>query len=447
MRLSVVAFFGFALLALASACGGHGSPVTSSLGHVGHHITTVRHVPTQDNGDPAALGGHDYPSPAVLLTWAYIATPGNISKFQLLGVKVMFYTMETRVADSSGIQEQYYDDLGTPAPGNPNYAKDCNNQPLSNQTTGLSLTQPDYASVESTYKTDWLDPTATATPDAYFFDAAGNFGDMPSAPCKSGTTTYTEPEWIASPVAAAIATMAPRSVVYNGLTFVSSSSTSPAPEIALNGVSNVIGGRAEECYIRTGASSSYDGVNVWQAFENTELKMIAANKYVVCQPNDVNVDPSTADGLAHRMFAYASFLLTYDTSNTYAIYWYYPKAGTSGTRVMPETQVVPQNPTTPQPTNVSTLSVGTNVYAREYQHCYVFGSEVGTGCLVIVNVDPSTAQALPSGYTSYSNSGHHRLVLHGGAWADGGWITEDGSPAPTSMPADSGFVVFDNPTP
>lgn len=441
---------GFISIALIIGCAGHGSFLSSpgSLSPLANPrlVSLGFHVPTQDNGDLEVLG-QEYPSPGIYLTWVYVSSQDRIATFRNAGVKSMYYTMQTRVADNvMGKQATYFAKLGTPSSSNVNYAHDCNGTVLtSHVVSGLYLTQTDNTNVRKAYEQVYIDPAVSPSPDAYFFDAAGNLNDMPAAPCH-----YNQQTWITGPVAGTIAALAAyvpapeANIVYNGLTFVDEAHSAPAPEIALNAVTGVIGGRGEECYIRNSSTMPYDGPAVWKAFENTELKMGADQKLFVCQPNDLMVDPASTPGMNHRMFAYASYLLTYVDDglnpNHNTVYWYYSAKGKTGARVMPEAQLVPQSPSSPQPSDISALGIGpgTNVFVREYQSCSVNAVHIGE-CLVVVNVD-AAAQPTPAIMQGYANG--KRLVLHGGAWPDGGSVTEDSPGGPPTLAPQTGYILF-----
>ena len=187
---------------------------------------------------------------------------------------------------------------------------------------------------------------------------------------------------------------------------------------------------AEGCY-SGGSTVPKPGGSPWLGMEDTELAMAAQHKLFFCFASS---EASAAASADLRVYAYASFLLTYDPSTS--IIWE-RFVTPSGFNVEPETGLVALNPTVPTPTTVTTLRTSSHVFAREYATCYFRGASVGP-CAAIVNSDYYNAYPFP-----YPGKYHHTLVLSGGGVLDGGQAVVTG-PAPVStIPALGSAIVFE----
>jgi hypothetical protein len=237
------------------------------------------------------------------------------------------------------------------------------------------------------------------------------------------------------------------------------------------GVSPWIGERGENTYLESGSpirlASPY-----WEQYgANGELTMAYNHMMYIMQQDDAGVLPTSTQGMGDRMYALASFLLTYDLGSTY--YWFGANGfsrdtdpnNPSGERIMPEEWFVPENPVVPEPspqTGVGALKdSGTGAYVREYQDCYYQGYRIGR-CVIVVNTTTAT-ENWPSSLASYQCANTcHQMVMHNGSGSnslyctvtqgqpclgaeieDGGYLTFDGPPAPTSIPATTGVIVVD----
>jgi hypothetical protein len=181
-------------------------------------------------------------------------------------------------------------------------------------------------------------------------------------------------------------------VIYNGLDPIMSSD--PRPAIGLNASPYVVGGLAENCYVRAAGAATIPVQDMtpshspWSALENTEILMAHAQKLFICLGS---APPGRyARRLTHqRLYQVASFLLTVDL-NTSIFSQAYPTQ--SHFQVFPESLIAPTNPAVPQPTSIAGLIIaskgGSDLYGREYLSCPVDGVNF-TRCYVVVN--PSTS--------------------------------------------------------
>jgi hypothetical protein len=176
---------------------------------------------------------------------------------------------------------------------------------------------------------------------------------------------------------------------------------------------NVIGGMFEQCF--------NDGM--WTAEENSQLETIALLKSLGkaagpgwwCYLDNTNAAGATV--IPQRMFAYASFLLTYDPK--YSIFQESFTTSPSTFQVFPETGLVPLQPAS-VPVSVNALESSTGVYLQTYGACYYRGAAVGN-CEIVVNPDTSRTYAIPA------NAFGHAAVLSGGGVLDGGAMTFNGA--------------------
>jgi hypothetical protein len=144
---------------------------------------------------------------------------------------------------------------------------------------------------------------------------------------------------------------------------------------------------------------------------------------------------NTADAsqsTAARIYAYASFLLTYNPALD--VLW--EDFGTaSGFHVFPEEQLVALNPTTATPASVASLVQPGGAYGRLYADCYVAGAFVGP-CGIAVNSNGGASVPFP--YPQFK----HAMTVSGYGVADGGTLSTSGAAAPATMPALSATIAF-----
>jgi hypothetical protein len=213
-------------------------------------------------------------------------------------------------------------------------------------------------------------------------------------------------------------------VIYNGLSDFYNRGI--AREIALN--STAIGGMEEECYATVRAGHRQSGWQ-WEASENTEIRMAQAHKYFFCYGRDLTPADQAYDS---RMFAYASFLLTYDP-HTSVLWEYY--ATPSGGHVMPESEVVALDPVVRKVRDVDDLRTSGGAYVRSYRQCYIGGRSVGA-CAAAVNPDAGSAHAVDlRGY-------NRTLSLDGSGVFDGGTVRIENRPPPQMLGPLQAFIAF-----
>ncbi len=188
-----------------------------------------------------------------------------------------------------------------------------------------------------------------------------------------------------------------------------------------------MGGDFEHCY--SDQSQPKTTGAEWNISENTELVVNNENKLFQCMLRNLNDGAASIDA---RIYAYASFLMTYSAQND--IYWE-EFATPSGLHVFPESQLVALNPKVAEPTDVSALQQTGGTYGREYQDCYIAGNFAGP-CAVVVNPDNNSAHTFP--FPQYQ----HTLVLSGEGVLDGGTMATNGPPPPASLPSGEAAIVF-----
>lgn len=189
---------------------------------------------------------------------------------------------------------------------------------------------------------------------------------------------------------------------------------------------NVIGGMFEECFS--------DGR--WTAEETSQIQTVALLKSQGkpagpgwwCYLDNTSADGATA--IPQRLFAYASFLLTYDPN--YSLFQESYATSPSTFQVFPESGFVPLNPAS-TPSAISQLQSGSGVYVQSYGACYYRGGLVGR-CEIAVNPGTSTASVPnPAGLA-------HTMVVTGDGVLDGGSVTF-GGPAVTSLAPQTAAIL------
>jgi hypothetical protein len=331
------------------------------------------------------------------------------------GIKTMLYTDPNRI----GINDPIYS-LGENV-----FAHTCSGDRLVDNLH-LTLTNPNSAALRSSWKRTVTKYMDFSHADYLRMDDANNaIGGMGALrPC-----AYDPNAWLAS--TRSLISTVPYKVIYNRLGVGANYPGFEIPvEIALNDVA--AGGMMEGCYLsiqRGKYKTPIFGIKFWLNSENVELRMAAERKTFLCYTTNT-MDSASSHDL--RMFAYASFLLTYDPQSS--VLWEYFRSP-SGFHVQPETKLVPKQPLLPAPKDISGLLTSTGVYGREYAQCYVGGTSVGA-CATVVNPDPSSSHAFP--YSRY----HHSLILNGGGALDGGTIDINGPSPPPTLPSLGSAIVF-----
>jgi len=376
---------------------------------------SMTHVFTMDylgglNGTRAVA----WSAAAPYLTWAETGT-GDAPAIHAAGIKTMFYIDANRTETGDALNTT---DETT-------YAHDCTGARVTDTYNG-SVTQyvmdPSSPSMQALFARDVASIAAQAPFDAIFEDDAGALSAYAGyAPFSAMPCNYSDAAWIAGGNALNAAPAIP--IVFNGLSGLSGHAVSLSTGL-LSG-SNVIGGDFEGCY------SSADQPKMtgwlWSAIEDTELYAASQGKAFECLGTDENAAASQLDA---RLFAYASFLLTYDPSRD--ILWEL-ESTPSGFHVFPESELVALQPKVSEPADVSSLLLTGGAYGREYAACYIHGAFVGP-CAVAIN--PSSA-SVPFPFVAYQ----HSVVLAGADVLEGGTISTTGA-APTTLAPNEAAIVF-----
>jgi hypothetical protein len=393
-------------------------PTSAQIGDVSPDA--MRHVLTADY-----LGGSDgthaipWSKAAPYLTWAETDWE-DASAIHRAGIKTMDYLAPNRIE-----------------PGNPLYTDDekafahtCGGARIYDQWDELLewVTAPASSSMRGIFSryVKWLKSEATF--DAIFEDEAGALTAYeqydpfkPTFPCR-----YSNERWLRDEIGLNQAPSLP--ILFNGLNELNGDD--PSLSIRLLAGSNTIGGNYEGCY--NDAWDPKENGWLWRDVENTELRVVRRRKLFECMLRSTT---PAADAIGVRIYAYASFLLTYDRYTS--IYWTYFKTP-SGLHVMPETQLVATSPLRPAPPMIGTLRLPSGAFVRQYRHCYVTGREVGP-CAAVVNPDTGTSYPFPP---ELKEKYHHTLVLRGAGVLDGGTISIEGPAPPARIGAVEALIVF-----
>jgi hypothetical protein len=417
-----------ASIAALAACTITGSPVAPnapvtlpSPGQIsGVAPDAMPHVLTADY-----LGGthgtHSIPwsKAAPYLTWAETDWE-NATAIHRAGIKTMDYIAPNRIE-----------------PGNPLYTTDgkafahtCGGDRIYDQWDELLewVTNPASTSMRGIFAryVRWLKSEARF--DAIFEDEDGALTAYeqydpfkPAFPCH-----YRNERWLKDEIGLNQAPSLP--IIFNGLAGLNGNL--PSLSIRLLAGSNTIGANYEACY--NDATTPKEDGWLWRDVENTELDVVRRHKLFECMLRSTT---PAADSIDVRIYAYASFLLTYDPYTS--IYWTYFKTP-SGLHVMPETQLVATSPIRPTPAVIGTLKWPGGTFVRQYLHCYLRGREVGP-CAAVVNPDTGTSYPFPP---ELREKYRHSLVLKGSGIIDGGTISTRGPAPPARIGAVEAVIAF-----
>jgi hypothetical protein len=380
----------------------------------------MRHVLTADYLG-GTYGTHSIPwsEAAPYLTWAETDWQ-DATAIHRAGIKTMDYLAPNRIE-----------------PGNPLYTTDqkafahtCGGDRIYDQWDELLewVTDPASRSMRGIFAryVRWLKNEARF--DAIFEDEAGALTAYeqydpfkPTFPCR-----YSNNRWLRDEIG--LNQTPPLPILFNGLNDLNGDD--PSLSIRLLAGSNAIGGNYEGCY-----NDSWDPKEngwLWRDVENTELRVGRRHKLFECMLR--STEPA-ADAIDVRIYAYASFLLTYDRFTS--IYWTYFKTK-SGLHVMPETQLVAVSPIRRTPDVIGALKWPGGTFVRQYRRCYLRGREVGP-CAAVVNPDTGTSHPFP---LELKEKYRHRLILRGAGVIDGGMISTRGPAPPASIGAVQAVIVF-----
>ena len=371
--------------------------------------TAMKHVQTADYlGWSLSRSLFAYASAAPFLTWAE-TDPSNANAITAAGIQTMAYIAPFRGSTGNPL---YTDESST-------FAETCSGSRLYDHWDGAQewVLNPSSSELRALFRNYVNSLLSQGGLTAIFEDEAGSLSAsavyaplVPGLPCDYSNTT-----WLAATTS--FNQTSPRPVIVNALSDLNGHS--PSVNIALLNGSNTIGANMEDCYSMT-SQPELSGW-AWQAEENTELQVEGKDKFFHCMLSDTS---SASSSLTARIYAYASFLLTYDP---YVSVYRATFATPSGFHVLPETEFVPLEPVVGMPSSVGSLQVSTNVYARQYNACYLRGERIGA-CAVVVNMDGFSAHPFP--YSQY----HHTLAMSGSSVLDGGTVSVSGSAPPSSIP-------------
>lgn len=423
MRISALRIASFIVIGLsASGCS---------------HVTQV--TPAWQQGAPQLRAGRSGTAPAHVLTWLILDAPGGPNLDPSKVVMWVDYTMtkqpSSKVAHSLGMKTIMYTDPNRTGAGDlmhtndeKTYAHDCNGNRIQVMGKNKQLMNP-YSSHL------WqLWPQAVNTMmgwdgggvyDYIFEDTADSVAGvkLSAMPCNFNQTGWTNET---NDLDANLG----YPIIYNGLAHVPSGSASPAPAIGLNPTAN--GGMAEDCYVGRTPTGYHYSPN-WLAMETTELMMQAQGRVFICH-GDAYVQASSNDAL--RTYFYASFLLTYDVASSVVNTEFLTP---SQVTIMPEAQLVPEQPLVPSPSKIDDLMQSGGVYGREYASCYLAGASIGK-CAVAVNPNnPKSGPPLPF---PWQGKYTHTMTMNGGGAYDGGTVGTNGPAPPTKMAGGTAVIAF-----
>ena len=387
------------------------TPTPAPPVNVPMHVQTAEYLwsSTETSTDPTVY--------APYLTWAY-PIYSRFGMTQATGIKTVLYV--DPIMPVSG--HEYTDLTGTYSSVR---ATDCSGNLVTTYSGKGYLADPRTANATS-YMSEvvnyYTNVVANSNPayahawDAIFVDNAGALYGASATPCGYDAST-----WGGALDSSLAANGKP--LILNSL----STNVSAVPTYVnyLKG-QNIEGGMYEECFAN----------GLWTSEEEAQLQTVALLKSENKAPGAgfwCYLDNTSADAASvttQRLYAYASFLLSYDPS--YSVFQ--ESYSTPSTfKVMPETGFVPLQPTT-QPVHISDLQTISGAYVREYNSCYYRGMLVGA-CEIAVNPTNATV-SIPN-----PNGFQHSAYLSGEGVLDGGTMSFTGAPAGTLTPGTAAILV------
>jgi hypothetical protein len=381
------------------------SQTTASTAAVPSHVQTAEYLLTSTE---IATNPSLY---APYLTWAYAKTD-HLGIVRAAGIKTVVYT--DLLMPKNGDPFEY--PLITGSDANLQ-TKDCsgNSVTFDSGTRYLTdVTQSAAGSFVSKVVNDYVNYVNSSNAgytnpfDLIFIDSANSFYGISAMPCNFNASTWT------TDMDTAIAAE-PYPTIINTL---STSASQVSNQVAGLQASNIAGGEYEHCF----------NDRQWSVEEQAQIQTLSllksegkpAGPGYWCYLDGTSADASTV--IPQRLFAYASFLLTYDPN--YSVFQESFASPPSTFKVMPETGFVPLSPAS-VPGSISALKSSTGTYVQKYGACYYRGSLVGR-CEIVVNPDASHSFSVPS--TTF----HHAAALSGEGVLDGGTM-KFGAKKPTSL--------------
>lgn len=377
------------------------------------HVQTAEYLwsKTEITADPQAY--------APYLTWAY-PTYSRFGAVRSAGIKTVLYINPLMPHTHSDYE---YRSLSADFAGS--QARDCNGQPVTAYSgTGLLLDvrSPQARSAVDAAMRHYADRISqdnggrSDVISLVFVDNANSFYGVSPMPCG-----FDQTGWTIAMDRALAGIRYP--VVVNSL------SVRPAQVAAkIAGVrgASVTGAMYEACF----------NDRQWIAEEKAQIETVAelrrlhkpAGAGFWCYLNGTAADAASA--LPQRMFAYASFLLTYDPD-----YSVFQESFTTPStfKVMPETQFVPLGPLN-APADVDQLLAPGGAYVRQYRYCYYRSAFVGA-CEVVVNSGGNNVPVPNAG--AYTRS----MALSGEGVLDGGTVSF-GTGVPTQLGPQSAAILL-----
>ena len=433
MRILTVCASSFIIVAFVASGCSHVSPTTSESSMTGAII------PQTQQGRAQQRDRRSGTAPNHVLTWLILDEAGgpNLDPSQV--VQWVDYTMTkqptSKKAHSLGMKTIMYSDPNRTSPGDlmhtndeNTYAHDCNGNRITVLGKNKQLMNPYSQKLWSLWPwavSQMISWDGGGIYDYIFEDTADSVNglNLSAMPChfdQGGWTQQTNN----------LDSNLGYPIIYNGLAHVPPGTETPAPAIGINPTSN--GGMAEDCYVGRTPTGYHYAPN-WLAMENTEIAMQAQGRLFVCH-GDAYVNAASNDPL--RTYFYASYLLTYDLGSTIVNTEFLTP---SGVTVMPEAELVPEQPLVQTPSDISGLLLSGGLYGREYASCYLLGAPIGA-CAIAVNPNnPGKGQPLafpwPGKYT-------HTLTMSGGGAYDGGTVATNGPAPPANMAGGTAVIAF-----
>jgi hypothetical protein len=386
---------------------------TVTLSNAYSSTSSQQHVLTGDFlGSPYGATTVAYSTAARYLSWAQVS-PWIANSVAAAGIKTQYYADPNQTLNDGDV---FYTSTES------TFAHTCSGSRVSGSYDGHTIYQMAIGGspLQSLWTTVLDEVVSSAHYDAIFVDGDGTLASehLSSTPCN-----YSDSYWLY--YQRELHQLAPRPIIFNGLELFDGKNLSLT--LQLLPTSNTMGGNFEYCY----SASSVPEITgwIWANDENTELAVAAQHKLFQCSLRNTL---SAASQTRARIYALASFLLSYNPSTSVLLEEFYTP---SKFHVFPESQLVALDPVVATPSAISGLERSGGTYAREYYHCYYKGTYVGR-CAAVVNPSPTDSHPFP--FTTYK----HTLAVSGYGVADGGTASIYGSAPPSSLAPGEAAIVF-----
>lgn len=309
-------------------------------------------------------------------------------------------------------------------------ATNCSGTPLVDNHYGGGYINAPYISTAN-FANLAHDRTGVVAENYVFSDDTGVNFDF--SPCNN-SGAYSASVWITQSTAAmaAVTTAKVGAPIFANVLCGEDTGNTPVTSAAIvNNAATEVGAMCENAFISGGGATggSFQNLTTWEQQQDGCLAVIAAAKICWIYSNLGAVVPSVQNDAQQRLYAFGSFLLSYDDPDS--IFEYSITGLTSNMPVMPEEELVPTSPVNSATGNdITTLASGGG-FLRKWNHCFYDGVDKGV-CAVAVN--PNSSGNMTVSTTGYTHAMSISTGTANSDIVDGGTVSLTGAPSGTVAP-------------